>query len=262
MFGAIVGDVVGSSYERSPTKSLDFELFRKLSRLTDDSVLTIAVADWILSGGKLHDYFHRYVARYPFVGYGRTFKNWARSYDTEPYNSWGNGSAMRVSPTAYAADSLESVLDLAAQTAEVTHNHPAGIAGAQAVAGCIYLARTGQSKQEIREFVTAKFEYDLSRNLDDIRVSYSFDVSCAGSVPESILAFIESDSFESAIRLAISLGGDADTMACIAGAIAEPFYGGVPETIQQTTRKYLDDHSRDVIDAFCAKHIIEPEVGD
>jgi|TARA_B110000495_G_C23012135_1_gene598737 ADP-ribosylglycohydrolase len=262
MFGAIVGDVVGSSYERSPAKSLDFDLFRKQSRLTDDSVLTIAVADWILNGGQLHDYFHRYVARYPYAGYGRTFENWARGNNTEPYNSWGNGSAMRVSPTAYAVDSLESVLELAERSAEVTHNHPDGIAGAQATAGCVYLARTGHSKQEIREFVTAKFGYDLSRNLDDIRVSYSFDVSCAGSVPESIIAFIESESFESAIRLAISLGGDADTMACIAGAIAEPFYGGVPEILRQTTRTYLADHLQGVVDAFCSKYIIEPGIGE
>lgn len=129
-------------------------------------------------------------------------------------------------------------------------------------AGSIYLARTGHSKQDISEFVTAKFGYDLSRKLDEIRVSYSFDISCAGSVPESIIAFLESESFESAIRLAISLGGDADTMACIAGAIAEPFYGGVPETIQQTTREYLDDHSRGVIDAFCAKYIHDPGIAD
>ena len=262
MFGAIVGDVAGSIYERSPAKSLDFELFRKQSRFTDDSVLTIAVADWILNDGELYDYFHRYVARYPFIAYGRSFKNWARSYDTEPYNSWGNGSAMRVAPTAYAMDTLDGVLELAERSAEVTHNHPAGIAGAQATAGCIYLARTGRSKQEIREFVTAEFSYDLSRSLDDIRGSYTFDVSCAGSVPESIMAFIESESFESAIRLAISLGGDADTMACIAGAIAEPFYGGVPGDIRQITRSYLDDHARDVIDAFCLKYVRETGVAE
>ena len=135
MFGAIVGDVAGSHYEHFPTKSLDFDFFKEHSCVTDDSVLTIAVADWILNGGQLYDYFHRYVARYPNAGYGGTFINWARCLDTEPYNSWGNGSAMRVSPTAYAADSLETVLELAKCSAIVTHDHPDGIAGAQATAG-------------------------------------------------------------------------------------------------------------------------------
>ena len=250
MFGAIVGDVAGSHYEHFPTKSLDFDFFKEHSCVTDDSVLTIAVADWILNGGQLYDYFHRYVARYPNAGYGGTFINWARCLDTEPYNSWGNGSAMRVSPTAYAADSLETVLELAKRSAIVTHDHPDGIAGAQATAGCVFLARTGHSKNEIQEFVISKFGYDLSRKLDDIRHSYSFDVSCAGSVPESIIAFMESESFESAIRLAISLGGDSDTMACIAGAIAEPFYGGVPDELRQKTRTYIDDQLLTVVDAF------------
>ena len=250
MFGAIVGDVAGSHYEHFPTKSLDFDFFKEHSCVTDDSVLTIAVADWILNGGQLYDYFHRYVARYPNAGYGGTFINWARCLDTEPYNSWGNGSAMRVSPTAYAADSLETVLELAKCSAIVTHDHPDGIAGAQATAGCVFLARTGHSKNEIQEFVISKFGYDLSRKLDDIRHSYSFDVSCAGSVPESIIAFMESESFESAIRLAISLGGDSDTMECIAGAIAEPFYGGVPDELRQKTRTYIDDQLLTVVDAF------------
>ena len=259
MLGAIVGDVAGSHYEHFPTKSLDFDFFREHSCVTDDSILTIAVADWVLNGGQLQNYFHDYVARYPNAGYGGTFINWARCYETEPYNSWGNGSAMRVSPTAYAADSLDDVLHLAKLSAAVTHNHPDGIAGAQVTAGSIFLARTGHSKQEILEFVTGEFGYDLTRKLDDIRHTYSFDVSCAGSVPESIIAFLESVSFESAIRLAISLGGDSDTMACIAGAIAEPFYGGVPGDLRQITRTYLDDQLLAVVDAFSAKFNIEDE---
>ncbi len=262
MLGAIVGDVAGSHYEHFPTKSLDFDFFREHSCVTDDSVLTIAVADWILHGGELHDYFHKYVARYPNAGYGGTFINWARCHETEPYNSWGNGSAMRVSPTAYAADSLDLVLKLAEQSAAVTHNHPDGIAGAQATAGCVFLARTGHSKQEIREFVVSKFRYDLSRKLDEFRHSYSFDVSCAGSVPESIIAFMESDSFESAIRLAISLGGDSDTMACIAGAIAEPFYGGVPDNLWQTTKTHLDDKLLGVVDSFRSKFDTVPKIAE
>ena len=198
----------------------------------------------------------------PDAGYGGTFIDWARSCDTEPYNSWGNGSAMRVSPAAYAADSLDEVLELAERTAEVTHNHPDGIAGAQATAGCVFLARTGHSKQEIREFVTGNFDYDLSRKIDDIRNDYSFDVSCAGSVPESIIAFLESQSFESAIRLAISLGGDADTMACVAGAIAEPFYGGVPDDLRQSTRAYLDNQLLGVIDEFCSRLVTRTGKGE
>ena len=162
---------------------------------------------------------------------------------------------MRVAPTAYAANSLDDVLKLAEQSAAVSHNHPAGIVGAQATAGSIFLARTGHSKSEIRDFVVDSFGYDLSRTLDEIRPIYSFDVSCAGSVPESIIAFLESTSFETAIRFAISLGGDSDTMACIAGAIAEPFYGGVPNDLRQTTRNYLDAESLTIIDEFCEQYV-------
>ncbi len=255
MFGAIVGDVAGSHYEHFPTKSLDFDFFREHSCATDDSILSIAVADWILHGGELHDYFHDYVARYPDAGYGGTFINWARCKETKPYNSWGNGSAMRVSPVAYVKDSLEQVLSYAELSASVTHNHPDGILGAQATAGSIFLARTGHTKSEIREFVVNEIGYDLSRSLSDIRPTYAFDVSCAGSVPESIIAFLESNSFESAIRLAISLGGDSDTMACIAGSIAEPFYGGIPTDVYQTTRTYLDHQLLQVVDEFCDQYV-------
>ena len=262
MLGAIVGDVAGSHYEHFPTKPVDIEFFTEHTCATDDSVLTIAVADWILNGGQLHDYFHDYVARYPNAGYGGTFINWARSYETKPYNSWGYGSAMRVSPTAYAADSLDSALELAERSVAATHNHPDGIAGAQATAGCVFLARTGHSKEEIREFVISNFNYDLTRELNEIRHSYSFDVSCVGSVPESIIAFMESVSFESAIRLAISLGGDSDTMACIAGAIAEPFYGGVPSSLWQTTETYLDEYLLGVINAFRSKFDTVPKIAE
>lgn len=250
MLGAIIGDVAGSHYEHFPDKSLDIEFFREHSCFTDDTVLTVAVADWILNGGELHNYFHDYVEKYPQAGYGGTFINWARGRDTEPYDSWGNGSAMRVSPVAYAKDSLEGVLEMAEVSAAVTHSHPDGIAGAQATAGAIFLARNGRSKSEIKEFVEKQFGYDLSRNLDDIRPRYSFDVSCAGSVPESIIAFLESDSFESALTLAISLGGDSDTMACIAGSIAEPFYGGVSTDLWQATRKFLDDDLLKTVSEF------------
>ena len=250
MLGAIIGDVIGSHYEHFPTKSVDFDFFAGHTCFTDDTVLTVAVADWILNGGELFKYFHDYVYRYPYAGYGGTFINWARGGDTEPYDSWGNGSAMRVSPAAYARESLEEVLMLAKASAEVTHSHPDGIAGAQATAGSIFLARTGKSKNEIRDFVESRFCYDLSRRIENIRPKYTFDVSCAGSVPESIIAFLESDSYESAIRLAISLGGDSDTMACIAGSIAEAFYGEIPRKLESKTRSYLNEDLLKVVDAF------------
>ena len=259
MLGAIIGDVAGSYFEHFPTKSLDAILFREDSGATDDTVLSLAVADWILNGGQLQHYFHEYVARYPGAGYGGTFINWARCREMEPYDSWGNGSAMRVSPVAYVKDSLEEVLQLAEQTAAVTHNHADGIAGAQATAAAIFMARTGSSKAEIRDFIKSRFDYDLDRKIEEIRPRYSFDVSCAGSVPESIISFLESDSFESAIRIAISLGGDADTMACIAGAIAEPFYGGVPLKLWQTTKSYLDERQLATVNEFSTRFSTLPD---
>ena len=250
MIGAITGDIVGSYFEAFSTKLTDFELFSERSFFTDDTVLTVAVADWILHGGELTTYFHNYVDRYPAVGYGGNFIQWARGRESRPYGSWGNGSAMRVSPVAFAADSLDGVLQLAKATAEVTHNHPKGIRGAQATAGSVFIARSGGCKDEIRNFVENEMGYDLSRTLEQIRPDYSFDVTCDGSVPESITAFLESNSFEQAIRLAISLGGDADTMACIAGAIAEPFYGGVARSTWLPARARLDEPLAAMVDAF------------
>ncbi|MCM2372395.1 ADP-ribosylglycohydrolase family protein [Aporhodopirellula aestuarii] len=250
MIGAIVGDVIGSYFEHYPTKTTNFELYSENSFFTDDTVLTVAVADWILNGGELYRYFHDYVDRYPGAGYGGTFINSARCRETEPYGSWGNGSAMRVSPVAYARDSLAEVLLLAEQTAVVTHNHPDGILGAMAVAGSVFVARQGGTKDDIRKFVESEIGYDASRSLDSIRPAYSFDVSCSGSVPESIIAFLESSSVEDAVRLAISLGGDSDTMACIAGAIAEPFYGGVPESLWSPARDRLAPELNETIEAF------------
>ncbi|MBL8889269.1 MAG: ADP-ribosylglycohydrolase family protein [Planctomycetaceae bacterium] len=253
MIGAIVGDVVGSSFEHFPTKSVDFDLFSENSMLTDDTVLTVAVADWLLNGGDLRTYFHDYVERYPGAGYGGTFLNWARSREPAPYGSWGNGSAMRVSPVAYARDSLREVLQLAEETAAVTHSHREGIRGARAVAGCVFVTRNGGSIDDVRRFIVAEIGYDLSRSIDAIRPSYSFDVSCAGSVPESITAFLESTSVEHAIRLAVSLGGDSDTMACISGAIAEPFFGGVPDGLWLPARNRLDDELANTVEDFRSK---------
>lgn len=255
MIGAIVGDVIGSYFEHFPTKHTDFDLFSENSFFTDDTVLTVAVADWLMNDGELHRYFHRYVDRYPGAGYGATFLNWAQCGETEPYGSWGNGSAMRVSPVAYVRDKLADVLRLAEETAAITHNHPDGILGAIAVAGCVFVARDGGSKDDIRDFVDREIGYDLSRSIDMIRPRYSFDVSCSGSVPEAITAFLESNSLEHAIRLAISLGGDSDTMACIAAAIAEPFYGGVPDELWLPARDRLDGPLLQIVDDFRAAYM-------
>jgi ADP-ribosylglycohydrolase len=196
-----------------------------------------------------------YGNRYPTAGYGGMFKGWLRSEDPRPYNSWGNGSAMRVSPVGWAFGTLEETLEAAKRSAEITHNHPEGIKGAQATAACIYLARTGKSKQEIKEYVESTFGYNLSRTCDEIRPVYQFDGSCQGTVPESIIAFLESDDYESAIRLTVSLGGDSDTMGAITGAIAEAYYGGVPEHIKVEVVKRLPDKFIDVMNRFYQRFV-------
>ena len=253
MIGAIAGDIVGSVHEHAGTKSKVFPLFLPASQFTDDTVLTIAVAERVLRGGDLVDYLHRYFDAYPEAGYGATFFEWACDQSREPYNSWGNGSAMRVAPIGFAYDSLDEVIMYARQSAAVTHNHPEGIRGAQATAVAIYLARTGRSKSEIKSHLEREFGYQLSERLDDIRDTYGFDVSCQGSVPQSIIAFLESNDYEDAIRNAISLGGDADTMACIAGGIAEAFYGGVPAPIAAEALARLDAPLRAVVTEFTEK---------
>ncbi|HFI0772389.1 ADP-ribosylglycohydrolase family protein [Streptococcus suis] len=245
MFGAIVGDVIGSRFEGRDIKSKDFDLFHPNCRFTDDSVMTAAVAASFLGLNEPFDDLEvalvlnmkDFGKLYPRAGYGPQFKKWIESKDSEPYNSFGNGSAMRVSACGHVGKSLEETLTLAERVASVTHNHPEGIKGAQAVAGAIFLARTGKNKEEIRQFVTDNF-YNLDFTLDAIRPSYQFDSSCQGSVPQAIVAFLEADDFEDAIRNAVSLGGDSDTLAAIAGSIAEPFFG-IPEEIVYRTTDYL-----------------------
>ena len=242
MIGAIAGDMIGSPYEFSPIKKKDFPLFINASTYTDDSVLTIAVADAIMSGDSFSNKLREYYNLYPNAGYGRNFISWARSNSVEPC-SFGNGSAMRVSPVGWAYDTLEEVLDKAKESAKCTHGHVEGIKGAQVVAGVIYLARTGSNKKRIKKYVQDCFGYNLERKLDDIRPLYGIDTTCQGSVPEAIIAFLESDDYESAVRNAVSLGGDSDTQACIAGAIAEAFYGGVPEDIKKNVMEILSRRS-------------------
>ena len=250
MLGAIAGDVIGSVHEYIATKTKDFPLIDPKCFFTDDSVLTIALADALLHDLDYAVTLKRYYRRYPDAGYGGSFHNWAMSESWAPYNSFGNGSAMRVSPVAYVAKSLDEVLDLAERSAAVTHNHPEGIRGAQATAAAVFLAKTGHDKTEIKEFVESSCGYDLRRTLDDIRPTYSFDESCQGTVPQAITAFLEAKDFEDAIRNAISLGGDADTLACITGSIAEPYFGGVPPDIREEVLQRLDDDLLAVVTKF------------
>ena len=255
LLGAIAGDVIGSVYEFHPCRSTDFALFLDYSEYTDDTVMTVANADWLLTGDSLLGIMQDYGNRYPTAGYGGMFYNWLKSRDPKPYNSWGNGSAMRVSPVGWAFDTLEETLEAAKLSAEVTHNHPEGIKGAQATAACIWMARKGKSKQEIKEYVERVFGYNLNRTCDEIRMTYQFDESCQGTVPESIIAFLESTDYESAIRLTVSLGGDADTMGAITGGIAEAFYGEVPEHIRKEVLKRLPNEFIEVMQQFYEKFV-------
>lgn len=248
MLGAIIGDIIGSPYEFGSDKTKDFLLFAPDCRPTDDSIITIAVgcacAEAELSDEEnfkqiLSEYIREIGLRYPNAGYGGRFYQWMIMDEDAPYGGYTNGSAMRVSPTAWAADTLPEVEELAKWSAEITHDHPEGIKGAQAVAAAIFLARTGSDKDEIREYIEANY-YDLNFTTDEIRESYSHDMTCEGSVPQAIVAFLDSEDFEDAVRNAVSLGGDGDTLACIAGAIAEAYYG-IPEEIQEQVFEYLDE---------------------
>ena len=254
MLGAIAGDVIGSVLEVDGLKTKDFPLFTKRSRFTDDTVLTVAVAEKLLRGGDYVELFHEYVREYPMAGYGGSFVRWAESGKREPYNSWGNGAAMRVSSIGVICDTLEEVVVEAQVSAAVTHNHPEGVKGARATAVAVFLARTGHDKPAIKSHIERAYGYDLSARLDDIRPRYFFDVSCQGSVPQSIIAFLESTDYEDAVRNAISLGGDADTMACIAGGIAEAFYGGVPDHIRGPVLERLDDRIEGVLSEFTERY--------
>lgn len=251
MTGAIAGDIIGSVYEFDNIKTTDFPLFTNESDYTDDTIMTVAVADWLLNGGDLAKVMQRYGREYPYPtgGYGGRFSGWLREKDPLPYNSWGNGSAMRVSAVGWMFDSLEKTLEVAKETAIVTHNHPEGIKGAQATAAAIYLARTGKSKQDIKLYIETTFSYDLGRTCDEIRPFYRFNESCQGTVPEAIIAFLDSSDFENAIRLAVSLGGDSDTLACITGGIAEAFYG-IPEDIEKQVSDKLPGTFQKVIKEF------------
>lgn len=250
MLGAVAGDIIGSWYEFHAIKTKEFELFPPKSKFTDDTTLSMAIAKSILDDEPYLDNVVDFGLRYFDVGYGGFFKKWLKAEEHEPYNSWGNGSAMRVSPIAWAYENEEKVLEEARKSAEITHSHPEGIKGAEATALAIFMARMGKSKEEIRERITVDFEYDLSRTVDEIRPSYKFEVSCQKSVPESIICFLESDSFEDCVRNCVSLGGDADTMAAIAGGIAEAYYGGVHKEIKEQVYEFLNDEFIEILERF------------
>jgi len=253
MLGSIAGDIIGSVYEVDRIKHTDFPLFSNWSRFTDDTVLTIATAHALLTSQPYADAYHEFGNRYPNAGYGGAFRQWLARPDRRSYNSFGNGSAMRVGPVGFAMGTADEVLAEAVRSAAATHDHTEGIRGAQAVALATFLARIGHTKDAIRQEIQSQLGYDLSRTLGEIRPRYEYDATCPGSVPEAITAFLESDSVESAIRLAISLGGDADTQAAIAGGIAEAFYGGVPEPIRTEVLSRLPQEFRDVIADFNAR---------
>lgn len=253
MLGAIAGDIIGSRFEHAGIKSKDFELFNRQCVFTDDTVLTIAVAESLLHKIPYQKKLREYFQYYPNAGYGGRFRRWARSPKPAPYCSYGNGSAMRVSPIAWYYNSLDDVLEEALHCAEITHNHPEGVKGAQAVAAAIYMARKRASKDDIKSCIEERFSYDLSSSINVIRVDYRFEVSCQASVPQAIIAFLDSTDFEDAVRNAVSLGGDSDTQACIAGGIAEAFYGGLPSEIEEETIHRLDERLKGVFAQFSAR---------
>ena len=251
--GAICGDIIGSRFEgKQKPKNKNFTLFNKDTYFTDDTVHTIAIAEAILTGGDYVDRLRYYYKRYPYVGYGGSFKKWANDKDFSPYNSWGNGSAMRVSPVSYAFGDKESVLEAAKQSAEGTHNHEYGIMGAQAIALCIFMARSGNTKEEIKQSI-------VDMGYDMVDVKEGFEISCQKTIPQAVTAFLDSESFEDAIRKAVMYKGDSDTLACIAGSIAQPFYGNgisaIPKSILIQTFERLPEDLSEIAIEFTKKYI-------
>ena len=260
MYGAILGDIIGSPYEFDRgNKTKDFPLFSRYSEFTDDSVMTIAVAEAFLAvtpemedgiiRNRVIQKMQKYGRLYPYAGYGARFRYWLWDSHPQPYNSWGNGSAMRVSAVGWLFNDLETVRRMARLSADVTHNHPEGIKGAEATAVAIYMARTGSTKAEIKAYIEENFHYNLSRSCDEIRPDYYHVESCQETVPDAITAFLEGEYFEDVIRTAVSLGGDCDTLTCIAGSMAEAFYG-VPEELKEECRKRLPADLLEVLQRF------------
>ena len=250
MLGAMIGDTLGSTFEFYPMKTKKFELLEKNSHFTDDTVMTVAVADSIMNGVPYVESLQNWGRKYPRAGYGGWFRKWIHLDDPKPYNSFGNGSSIRCSSVGWLHDDEESVLEEAKKSAEITHNHPEGIKGAQSVALGVLMGRKGSSKKEIKEKMESLFDYDLSQKLEQIIPSYTFDSTCQGSVPQAINAFLESTDFEDAIRNSISLGGDADTQACITGSLAEAYYKSIPEEIASFVRWRIEDDLLELMAQF------------
>jgi ADP-ribosylglycohydrolase len=250
LLGAIAGDIIGSPYEHAAYKSVEFPLFSSRSEFTDDSVLTIAVADAILNQRSYQSAILDWARRYPHAGYGGYFYSWMNAAHPQPYNSFGNGSAMRASAIGWAFNTPEEVLQQAEASAAPTHNHPEGIKGAQATALAVYLARQGWSKQALRTELSQRFGYDLERTIAGIRPVYHYNETCQQTVPEALIAFFDGQDFEEAIRLSVSLGGDADTLAAITGAVAEAYFGGVPEPIVREVKNRLPFDFWQIIEEF------------
>lgn len=257
MIGSIIGDIVGSVYEFTPNdiKTKQFEFFNPNGSYTDDSILTFATADWLLHGGEVAHYYSKYGEKYPWPmgGYGGEFKLWLvrsiRQQDYRPYNSCGNGSAMRVGPVGWAFDTIEEILAKAKESAECTHNHPEGIKGAQATALAIMMARHGCDKNEIRSEIEKRFEYDLQFTCEQIRPTYTWGGTCQDSVPQAIVAFLDGEDYEDSIRNAVSIGGDSDTIGCITGSIAEAYFG-VPADLRNSAMNYLPEEFQSIISEF------------
>jgi len=259
MLGAIIGDIVGSIYEFDNIKTKEFELFDRENFFTDDTVMTVAVAEALLSANpddyeneireKLVSSMKKWGRAYPFAGYGSKFSGWLQFTDREPYNSYGNGSAMRVSAAGWLYEDLFTTRYMAALTAAVTHNHVEGIKGAEATAAAIFLARKDATKEEIREYIEKEFSYDLDFTCDEIRPTYGFNETCQQTVPQAIVAFLEGKDFEDVIRTGVSIGGDTDTLCAIAGSIAEAYFG-VPEEIAETAKSFLDEDLLETVEMF------------
>ena len=251
MLGAIFGDIVGSTYEFFNTRNYNFEMFPHVSNYTDDSILTIAVADAVLRGKDYEKTIYEWAMKYPNPkgAYGGSFFRWMYSEKQEPYGSFGNGSAMRVSAVGWLFDDEETLLNEAKKSAECTHNHPEGIKGAQATAMAVFLARKGKSKDFIQTYIEQKFGYIFNRSVNEIRENYTFNETCQGTVPEALTCFFESTSFEDAIRKGISIGGDSDTIGAIVGGIAEAFYG-IPADFAQKAMSFLPEDMKEVLDEF------------
>lgn len=262
MLGSLVGDIVGSIYEWNNHRSKDFAFFGPGADYTDDSVLTIAVADALLTGEAPQQALHRWAVRHPNRGYGGRFARWLGTRELAPYNSFGNGAAMRVSPAALLAHTLEEALEFAVRVTQVTHNHPEGLTGAQATAHAIFLARQGRGANEIRTAIAATYGYDMDRSVDSIRADYAYDESCQGTVPEALTCALEATSFEDGIRNAISIGGDSDTVAAIAGPVLEARFG-IPDEIARPALKMLpEDMQATLLSLYARSEYVHPVQGE